>query len=121
MEKNGENGKNQSAIYDGNEHKIEYDNPDEIEIVEYYNETKELPRTVGEYEYELKVIYEGEEYETGIKGKYTIFPREVTVEGLKAITKKYDKTEIVELTGGELVSTVKGDDIKALIPKYRKS
>lgn len=115
----GENGKNQSTIYDGNTHKIEYENPDKIEIVEYYNGTKELPKNVGEYEYELKVVYEDVEYETGLKGKYTIFPRELTIEGLKAVTKKYDRTEIVELTGGELTNTVEGDDIRALIPKYR--
>ena len=92
-----------------------------MEIVEYYNGTKELPKNVGIYNYELKFVYEGIEYETGIKGTYTILPRELTVQGLKAVTKKYDRTEIVELIGGELTNTVEGDDIRALIPKYRKS
>lgn len=121
VDKEGNEELNQSIIYDGDTHRVEYEIENNVEVAEYYNGEKALPRNVGEYNYELKVIYEGKEYETGIKGVYTIIPREITVEGITGVVKKYDRTPIVEIEGGELINVVDGDDVKADIPKFRRS
>lgn len=108
---------NEECIYDGEEHKVEYENLQDAEIVEYYNGTRNLPKSAGEYNYELKITYGNTEYETGIKGVYVVNKREVEYEGLKAKDKKYDRSKIVELVEGKLVNTIEGDNIEAIVPK----
>ena len=61
-----------TEIYTGGELGITYDNPEGLTIVVYYDGNKKKPVNTGKYEYEIKIIYDGDEYETGLTGEFTI-------------------------------------------------
>lgn len=113
--------KKSSNVYDGKSHRVEYILPEELEIVEYYNDTIKPPTDVGKYSYELKLLYQGNEYETGIKGTYEVVPREITCERIQTMERQYDKTKDVEIIDGQLVNIIEGDDVQAVIPKMGKA
>ena len=105
------------TVYDGTEKSVEYKKPEDLEIIEYYNSETKKYKDVGEYDFELKVMYEGEEYNTGITGILKILPKEITIEGIEAEERVYDKTNIVKIIGGNLVGVVEGDEVTAVIPE----
>ncbi len=59
-------------IYEGAAVGISYDNTKKAEIVEYYNNGLDKPSKIGEYLYELKIMYDGNEYKTGIVGTFIL-------------------------------------------------
>lgn len=103
--------------YNGKEQGVGYDIPEGITIVEYYNSEIQKVKDAGEYEYELKVIYDGIEYDTGIKGKIEILPKEITIKNIETEEKDYDATNIVNIINGELVGVEEGDAVIIIMPK----
>lgn len=100
----------QSHIYNAQNQGVEYENPKNATITEYYNDVKENPKNVGAYNYELKVVYEGNEYKTGLTGKYTIDIRTLTIDGIVATNRTYDKSNFeIEVEGGVLHNLVEGN------------
>lgn len=63
---------NHEKIYEGAPIGISYDNTKNAQIVEYYDNGLEKPSQIGEYCYELKIVYEGNEYKTGITGIFIL-------------------------------------------------
>ena len=101
---------NESDIYNAEKQGVKYDNPKGANIVEYYNNVKENPRNASKHSYELKVVYEGNEYKTGLTGTYEIQKRELTIDGIEAKNRTYDKSDhSVEITGGNLHNLVEGN------------
>lgn len=81
--------------YEANPIGVSYENEKNAQIVEYYENALDKPSKVGEYHYELKVNYNGTEYNTGLKGVLVIQKRPVEIIGLKLVDKIYDgKTEV---------------------------
>ena len=87
---------------------VTYKNPRKAKIVEYYNNTLNKPLTAGQYDYELKTVYNGVTHNTGIAGTYTVKKKPINITGVKLKDKIYDgKTEVqidetnVELQGIE--------------------
>lgn len=98
-----------NVIYNATEQHIKYENPSKATIIEYYNDGKQAPVEVGSYDYELKVSFEGEEYKTGITGKITISPKQITIEDINGVNREYNGTNIVALQGGNLVGVEEQD------------
>lgn len=63
---------NHEKIYEGVPVGISYDNTKNAQIVEYYDNRLEKPAQIGNYLYELKIVYEGNEYKTGITGTFIL-------------------------------------------------
>ena len=96
--------------YNAQKQGVKYNNPKNAQIVEYYNNEKENPRNVSDYSYELKVIYNNQEYKTGLTGTYTIEPRILTIDGIIAKDRVYDGNNYeVEISGGILHNLVEGN------------
>lgn len=47
----------------------------------------------------------------------TIEKRTITIKNVTAIERKFDDSNIVEIVGGELVNTIKNDDVKPIVPR----
>lgn len=103
-------------IYNSEKQGVKYDNPRNAEIVEYYDGVKENPENVKEYDYELKVVYEGNEYKTGVWGKYTITPKIITIEDIIATNKVYNGNTTVVISGGRLIDVCEGDNLYFELP-----
>lgn len=103
-------------IYNSEKQGVKYENPRNAEIVEYYDGIKENPENVKEYEYELKVVYEGNEYKTGVWGKYTITPKIITIEDIIATNKVYNGNTTVVISGGRLIGVCEGDNLYFELP-----
>ncbi len=86
-----------TKTYEGKPISISYDNTKNSELVTYYNDSFDLPVTVGAYPYELKIVYNGEEYSTGIKNTFTICKKPVDILGLKLEDKIDDGTTTVNI------------------------
>ncbi len=108
-----------TEIYDGTEKGVTYVNPQNVKIVEYYDGTTDRPIDVGEYNYELKVVYQNQEYNTGKVGKFYITKKQVQIANIKAVNKIYDGTATVQLNGGELIGIEDRDKghISFVLPK----
>ncbi len=107
---NGLNVTCEKHIYNAQNQGVEFTNPSSGTITEYYNNVKENPRNAGTYNYELKVVYEGNEYKTGKTGTYTIETRTLTIDNIEAVDRVYDKESFqIELTGGRLNNLVEGN------------
>lgn len=107
---------NSKDIYNSEKQGVKYDNPRGAEIVEYYDGVKENPENVKEYDYELKVVYEGNEYKTGVLGKYTITPKIITIEDIVATNKVYNGNTTVVVSGGRLIDVCEGDNLYFELP-----
>ena len=103
-------------VYNSEKQGVKYDNPKGAEIVEYYDGIKENPENVKEYDYELKVVYEGNEYKTGVWGKYTITPKIITIEDIIATNKVYNGNTTVVISGGRLIDVCGGDNLYFELP-----
>ena len=103
-------------VYNSEKQGVKYDNPKGAEIVEYYDGIKENPENVKEYDYELKVVYEGNEYKTGVWGKYTITPKIITIEDIIATNKVYNGNTTVVISGGRLIDVCEGDNLYFELP-----
>lgn len=87
--------KGEEETYQAKPLAISYENAKNAEVIEYYDDKKEKPVKAGEYNYELKVIFNGTEYDTGIKGIFTIHKKAIDITGLKLEDKIDDgKTEV---------------------------
>lgn len=107
---------NAKDVYNSEKQGVKYDNPRNAEIVEYYDGIKENPENVKEYDYELKVVYEGNEYKTGVWGKYTITPKIITIEDILATNKVYNGNTTVVVSGGRLIDVCEGDNLYFELP-----
>ena len=107
---------NVKDVYNSEKQGVKYDNPRGAEIVEYYDGIKENPEDAKEYDYELKVVYEGEEYKTGLIGKYTITPKVITIEDILATNKVYNGNTTVVVSGGRLIGVCEGDNLQFELP-----
>lgn len=108
---------NTSNVYDGNNHRVKYNNPKGATIVEYYNGSKtNVPKKVGNYSYELKVVYNGVEYRTGVTGTYSVTKKTITITGIKSPNKIYDGNDKMTVTNGELVGVCAGDTVGFTLP-----
>lgn len=107
---------NEKDVYNSEKQGVKYDNPKGAEIVEYYDGIKENPENVKEYDYELKVVYEGNEYKTGVWGKYTITPKIITIEDIIATNKVYNGNTTVVISGGRLIDVCEGDNLYFELP-----
>lgn len=108
---------NTSNVYDGNNHRVKYNNPKGATIVEYYNGSKtNVPKKVGNYSYELKVVYNGVEYRTGVTGTYSVTKKTITITGIKSPNKIYDGNDRMTLTGGILNGVCAGDTVGFTLP-----
>ena len=107
---------NEKDVYNSEKQGVKYDNPKGAEIVEYYDGIKENPENVKEYDYELKVVYEGNEYKTGVWGKYTITPKIITIEDIIATNKVYNGNTTVVISGGRLIDVCGGDNLYFELP-----
>ena len=74
------------------------------------------PENVKEYDYELKVVYEGNEYKTGVWGKYTITPKIISIEDIIATNKVYNGNTTVVISGGRLIDVCEGDNLYFELP-----
>ena len=108
---------NETNVYDAQDHRVEYTNPHRAEIVEYYDGGKTLPNDVNTYNYELKVKYNGNEYKTGLTGEYIVTKKIITITGVDATDREYNKSNVVDLTGGELVGVESGDEVNFVLSK----
>ena len=102
--------------YDGEEHNITYQNPDNSEINIYYNGEKEIPSKAGTYNYEMKVVYDGKEYRTPFVGEMTILKKDITISEIKALDKKYDRNSAVFIKDGKLNGVVDKDYVTFILP-----
>lgn len=108
---------NTSNVYDGNNHRVKYNNPKGATIVEYYNGSKtNVPKKVGNYSYELKVVYNGVEYRTGVTGTYSVTKKAITITGITSPNKIYDGNDRMTLTGGILNGVCAGDTVGFTLP-----
>ena len=107
---------NETVVYDAKEKHVTYDNPQSATIVEYYNGVKQNPIEIGTYEYDLKVVYEGKEYNTGLTGTFQITKKEITIKDIVAKNRPYNATNVVELSGGSLVGVEVGDNVGFTLP-----
>ena len=112
---------NETNVYDAQDHRVEYTNPHRAEIVEYYDGGKTLPNDVNTYNYELKVKYNGNEYKTGLTGEYIVTKKIITITGVDATDREYNKSNVVDLTGGELVGVESGDEVSFVLPQTGNS
>ena len=108
-----------SFVYDSHEHRVRYDNPDNAPIVEYYNDTLTVPTKVATYKYDLKVVYEGKEYNTHFVDNMEITKKDITITDIKAEDRQYDGTTIVKLYGGQLQGVEESDinDVDFILPE----
>ena len=93
---------NEKFVYDSMEHRVEYDNPDNVSIKEYYNNDTNIPVKAGDYNYKLKVIYDGNEYDTHFTGTLKINKKDITITNITATNRQYNGTNVIKLKGGEL-------------------
>lgn len=107
--------------YNGQEQGIIYDNPQNAEIIEYYDTKTQKPILTKEYDYELKVIYEEKEYKTGVIGKYNITPKEITITDIAAQSKVYNGNTDVILSGGRLQGICNEDEVRFILPYLGKA
>lgn len=103
-------------IYNAQEKGLTYDKSQGTTIVEYYNGSTQKPVDVGKYEYDLKVVYEGVEYNTGIMGTFEITKKVATIENIMAQNRQYDGTNQVALTGGNLIGIEGADKVGFTLP-----
>lgn len=105
-----------TEVYNAQERQITYNNTQNATIVEYYNGHTQKPVSVENYEYELKVVYEGMEYKTGITGNFEISKKIVTIENIMAQSREYDGTNKIGLSGGNLVGIEPTDEVGFTLP-----
>ena len=105
-----------TKVYNSELQGISYSNPSNAQIVEYYNNINSQVENVGRYNYSLKVLFDGVEYNTGIDGIFTILPKVITIENIETQTKQYDTNNVIQITGGEIVGAIPGDDVAAIVP-----
>ena len=103
-------------IYNSEKQGVKYDNPKQAEIIEYYDSIKENPEKVKQYQYELKVIYQGNEYKTGIEGIYNITQKAIDIVDIIADDRIYNGGTTVTLKGGRLVGVCDGDNVSFILP-----
>ncbi len=103
-------------IYNAQDKGVTYDKSQGTTIVEYYNGSIQKPVDVGKYEYDLKVVYEGVEYNTGIMGTFEITKKVATIENIMAQNRQYDGTNQVALTGGNLIGIEGADKVGFTLP-----
>ena len=94
---------NESVVYNAKEQGISYTNPHNATLVEYYGGLAQKPIAVGDYQYELKVTYNGVDYKTGVSGTFKITKKAITIEGVSGKNRAYNGNTTVELQGGNLV------------------
>ena len=104
--------------YDGEEHNITYQNPDNAELNIYYNGEKEVPSKAGTYNYEMKVVYDGKEYKTPFVGEMTILKKDITISEIKALDKKYDRNSTVFIKNGKLNGVLDKDYVTFILPLF---
>lgn len=107
---------NNKEIYNAQDKGVTYDKSQGTTIVEYYNGNIQKPVDVGKYEYDLKVVYEGVEYNTGIMGAFEVTKKVVTIENIMAQNRQYDGTNKVVLTGGNLIGIEAADKVGFTLP-----
>ena len=105
-----------TEVYNAQERQITYNNPQNATIVEYYNGHTQKPVSVESYEYELKVVYKGVEYKTGITGNFEISKKNVTIENIMAQSREYDGTNKIGLSEGKLVGIEPTDEVGFTLP-----
>ena len=105
-----------SHVYNSEPQGLKYNNPNNASIVEYYNESTEKPELAGDYSYELKVIYQGQEYRTPYTGTYHITKKPITITDIVAQSKIYNGNTEVVLTGGRLLDVCEGDEVIFVLP-----
>ena len=103
-------------IYNSEKQGVKYDNPKQAEIIEYYDSIKENPEKVKQYQYELKVIYQGNEYKTGVEGIYNITQKAIDIVDIIADDRIYNGGTTVTLKGGRLVGVCDGDNVSFILP-----
>ena len=103
-------------IYNSEKRGVKYDNPKQAEIIEYYDSIKENPEKVKQYQYELKVIYQGNEYKTGVEGIYNITQKAIDIVDIIADDRIYNGGKTVTLKGGRLVGVCDGDNVSFILP-----
>ena len=108
---------NNTKVYNGEKQGVNYSNPGNADIVEYYDDINDRKRNTGEYSYELYVSYNGHEYKTGQVGTFTITKKPITITGITTVTKRYDGNRTMAITGGTLNGTIDEDDVRAIIPE----
>ena len=108
---------NVSKTYNANLQGISYSNPSNATIIEYYNSVNQKVKDADTYTYNLKVKYNNVEYNTGVNGTFTINPKILNISNVRAETRAYDTTDVVEITGGELLGIIGEDDVSPIVPE----
>lgn len=92
-----------SHVYNAKAQGVKYNNPKNASIVEYYSGSTTKKIQHGSYPYELKVVYNGKQYKTGVTGTYTIDQRHLTIDHITANNRVYDRDNYeIGIQGGEL-------------------
>lgn len=110
-----------TKTYNATPQGIEYENPKDAVLITYYDKSTEKPTNAGKYAYDIKVVYEGNEYNTGINGMFEIKPKKISLQGIEAKNKKYDGNDIIELSKGELVGIEGKDKVSFSLPPIGKA
>ncbi len=105
-----------SHVYNSEVQRLKYDNPNNAQIVEYYNDSTKKPELVGDYSYELRVIYQGQEYRTPYTGTYHITQKPITITDIATQSKIYNGNTEVILSGGRLLDVCQGDEVTFVLP-----
>lgn len=96
-----------SHVYNAKAQGVKYSNPKNASIVEYYSGSTTKKIQHGSYPYELKVVYNGNQYKTGVTGTYTIDQRHLTIDHITANNRVYDRDNYeIGIQGGELHNLV---------------
>ena len=64
----------------------------------------------------IRLVYEGNEYKTGVWGKYTITPKIISIEDIIATNKVYNGNTTVVISGGRLIDVCGGDNLYFELP-----
>ena len=90
-------------VYEGKPVGISYTNEKNAEIIEYYDNKLDKPSAVGKYNYELKIVYEEKQYNTGIEGLFILNKK---VEDVPPVKDKDDNSNVGDTVDKEDVSKV---------------
>lgn len=90
--------------------------PSGSDVAYTYNGLPQKPTDAGTYNVTATVTKEGYN-DLVLEAQMTIKPKTLTVSGLSAQTKEYDRTTDVTISGGTLSGVVSGDDVTAVIPE----
>ncbi len=108
----------ESHVYNSKEQGLEYENPKNAQIVEYYDGATTKPEKVKDYAYELKVVYEGEEYKTPFTGTYQITEKQLEIVDIVAQGKTYNGNPNIILSAGRLIGVCKEDEVRFVLPYF---